>query len=241
MAVSVDTVYQRVLALANKEQRGYITPQEYNLLANQAQMAIFESYFYAMNMRERQEPDPDHHTSESNITELIGRKLGPFSDIVTVTSGHTFPSTVTIGGTSRAVYQHGRIFHSGRQCQYQGSKEVNDFLGSTRHQLAAAQDPIWTDAVASGQDIAVYNPGLISSGVTAEVFGVPKKAEWAYVVVNDVALYNSSVAVNFELHPSEEDTLVIKILELAGIVMNKPGIVDIAAKVNAAEEQMQKI
>ena len=32
MAVSIDTVYQRVLTLANKEQRGYITPQEFNLL-----------------------------------------------------------------------------------------------------------------------------------------------------------------------------------------------------------------
>ena len=28
MAVSVDTVYQRVLAIANKEQRGYVTPQD---------------------------------------------------------------------------------------------------------------------------------------------------------------------------------------------------------------------
>ena len=46
MAISVDTVYQRVLAIANKEQRGYITPQEFNLLANQAQIEIFESYFY---------------------------------------------------------------------------------------------------------------------------------------------------------------------------------------------------
>ena len=27
MAVSINTVYQTVLALANKEQRGYITPQ----------------------------------------------------------------------------------------------------------------------------------------------------------------------------------------------------------------------
>ena len=44
--ISIDTVYQRVLAVANKEQRGYITPQEYNLLANQAQMQIFESYFF---------------------------------------------------------------------------------------------------------------------------------------------------------------------------------------------------
>ena len=51
MAVSVDTVYQRVLAIANKEQRGYITPQEYNLLANQAQMQIFESYFFDKNHR----------------------------------------------------------------------------------------------------------------------------------------------------------------------------------------------
>ena len=53
MAISVDTIYQRVLALANKEQRGYITPQEYNLLANHAQMAIFESYFYDKNQRNR--------------------------------------------------------------------------------------------------------------------------------------------------------------------------------------------
>ena len=44
--VNIDDVYQRVLALANKEQRGYITTQEFNLLANQAQMEIFEQYFY---------------------------------------------------------------------------------------------------------------------------------------------------------------------------------------------------
>ena len=28
--VSIDKVYQKVLAFANKEQRGYITPQEFN-------------------------------------------------------------------------------------------------------------------------------------------------------------------------------------------------------------------
>ena len=39
--VSVDNVYQKVLALANKEQRGYITPQEFNLFADHAQMEIF--------------------------------------------------------------------------------------------------------------------------------------------------------------------------------------------------------
>ena len=47
--VSVDTVYQRVLALTNKEQRGYISPVKFNLFANQAQMDIFEQYFYDRN------------------------------------------------------------------------------------------------------------------------------------------------------------------------------------------------
>ena len=38
--VDVDKVYQKVLALANKEQRGYITPQEFNLLADKAQLEM---------------------------------------------------------------------------------------------------------------------------------------------------------------------------------------------------------
>jgi len=45
MAVSIDTVYQKVLAILNKEQRGYVTPQEFNLFANRAQLDLFEQYF----------------------------------------------------------------------------------------------------------------------------------------------------------------------------------------------------
>ena len=96
MAVSVDTVYQRVLALANKEQRGYITPQEFNLLANQAQMSIFESYFYSKNLRNRQEPNRTNEIDETDIDELLARKLAPFSIFQEVTSGtcllYTSPS-----------------------------------------------------------------------------------------------------------------------------------------------------
>jgi|21_taG_2_1085346.scaffolds.fasta_scaffold00817_3 hypothetical protein len=46
MAVSINNVYQKVLAIANKDQRGYITPQEFNLLADKAQNDIFEMYFH---------------------------------------------------------------------------------------------------------------------------------------------------------------------------------------------------
>ena len=73
MAVSIDTVYQKVLALANKEQRGYITPQEFNLFADMAQKEIFEQYFYDINQWTRQHGN-DHGYSDMlvNLEEKIG-------------------------------------------------------------------------------------------------------------------------------------------------------------------------
>ena len=70
--VSVDTVYQRVLTLANKEQRGYITPQEFNLFANQIQMDILEQYFYDINQWSRQH---GNSTEYSDMLRLISEKL----------------------------------------------------------------------------------------------------------------------------------------------------------------------
>ncbi len=75
MAVNIDTVYQRVLAIANKEQRGYITPQEYNLFANQAQMSIFEQYFYDISQFDRL---PGNEHPYSDMTTLLEEKISIF-------------------------------------------------------------------------------------------------------------------------------------------------------------------
>ena len=235
MAVSVDTVYQRVLAIANKEQRRYITPQEYNLLANQAQMQIFESYFFTKNLKERQEPDRDPVTSETDIDQLLSRKLAPFTTISALTNGNTFPTH----------YQIGKIFYNGYECREVSRNEVKRMLLSTRH---TGREPMYiSSSTHSGHDIEVYdnvNSGMssdpVTAGVTCEVITKPSDAAWGYVVVNKKALYNANTSTNFTLHESEEDTLVIKILELAGIVMNKPGLVQIAAQKDAAEIQSQK-
>ena len=231
MAISIDTVYQRVLAIANKEQRGYITPQEFNLMANQAQMSIFESYFYDINMRERLEPLKDPHTTESDISELIAKKLQPFTTIATVTSAHTFPSN----------YQTGKIFYNDRVCRKVEMNEILRMASSVRHM--GGTDPVYAENVNNGRDIIVYSPSaVVSSGVTCECITVPDPVAWTYTVVNEQALYNASASdlVNFQLHISEEEELVFRILELAGIVVNKPGLVQIAAQKEVAESQTQK-
>ena len=70
--VKIDTVYQTVLALANKEQRGYITPQEFNLFADHAQMSIFEQYFYDLNQFKRV---PGNQSDYADMVTILEDKI----------------------------------------------------------------------------------------------------------------------------------------------------------------------
>tara|TARA_R100001440_G_scaffold1627_3_gene5243 strand:+ start:4594 stop:5304 length:711 start_codon:yes stop_codon:yes gene_type:complete len=235
MAISVDTVYQRVLAIANKEQRGYITPQEFNLLANQAQTEIFESYFYDKNQRERLEPDEKEY-SETSISKLLERKLAPFTTVAAVIGGTTYPSH----------YQIGKIFLDNQECVKMDRNELKSYKFSARHQTISITNlsAVYIDSETNGHDIEVYkfdgSSAKESTGVTCEVINAPAAVEWAYVVVNEKALYNASAATDFTLHISEENTLVNRILELAGIILNKPGLVNLATSRTQAELQTQK-
>ena len=105
MAVNVDKVYQRVLAIANKEQRGYITPQEFNLLANQAQLEIFEQYFYDINQFGRV---PGNSTEYSDMLNILEEKISFFE------KDHTDMSAVS-GATATLptdVYRLGTVFYN---------------------------------------------------------------------------------------------------------------------------------
>ena len=68
--------------------------------------------------------------------------------------------------------------------------------------------------------------------VTVNYVRQPLTPKWTYTIVNEQALYNASAAgrQDFEIHKSDEEELIYKILELAGIIMNKPGLVQLADK-----------
>ena len=237
--ISIDTVYQRVLAIANKEQRGYITPQEYNLLANQAQMQIFESYFYTKDRREKIEANKDDAYDETYITELMSKKLNPFTTVEDLTSGHTYPTSVS----GNQVFQTGKIWFNNRVCQYVTPLEAQRLIESKRH-IAFGRDPFYTDNSVTQRDVIVYSPSthgsaFVTADVQVECIVRPTPVAWAYVVVQEKALYNSNLAVDFLLHVSEEDTLVNTILELAGIIVNKAELVQVASSKNQIETQTQ--
>ena len=47
----INSVRNTVLAVANKQNFGYITPADFNLYAKQAQLDLFEDYFYSYSQQ----------------------------------------------------------------------------------------------------------------------------------------------------------------------------------------------
>jgi hypothetical protein len=72
MAINVNTVYQTVLLILNKEQRGYMTPLEFNKIGTQTQLEIFETYFESLNQQIRiPQTNTDYADRVLNLDEKI--------------------------------------------------------------------------------------------------------------------------------------------------------------------------
>jgi len=72
MAINVNTVYQTVLLILNKEQRGYMTPLEFNKIGTQVQLEIFETYFESLNQQLRiPQTDVDYGDRIVSLDEKI--------------------------------------------------------------------------------------------------------------------------------------------------------------------------
>ena len=234
MAISVDTVYQRVLALANKEQRGYITPQEFNLFANQAQMDILEQYFYDINQWGRQR---GNDTEYSDMLSIIQEKL---SELEVRLIGETLSGGIYDHRLIQDLYKLGSI-HTTHPTNSQKIEieQVNNnewyYMESAPLTRPTLARPVYVNRK---DGLNVY-PNTISS-IDISYIKQPAKVEWAYVVVNDKALYNDTLSVDFELHASEESELVYKILMLSGVVIKKPELTQVAAQVEGSKEQQEK-
>ncbi len=388
MAVSIDTVYQRVLAIANKEQRGYITPQQFNLFANQVQLRIFEQYFYELDKFLRLPGNDSAYSDRINILEekiaffeknkvpavsLDGTTLGPElqDNLNFVISGTLFSTTSTqlaviqVAGQEETVYSSAsgtlqlpgkattgtRVefvpeslsqfpfgLDSGSEYSYLytitsngGSNDLrlsNVPDGSTYTSLPSTPGVhsvkiyatadrlfLWnadenpanqitfskfyvkevqkdeatlpTDVYRLGtvfykdglkyirnvnitakeadlmEQTALYKattirpnyvrlssskikfypvetiPARSTGNISFDYVAKPTKVEWGYNIVLGQALYDASKTTDFELHPSEETSLVFEILALAGIMMEDPGLINISNQEEASNNQQE--
>jgi len=103
MAINVDTVYRTVLLIVNKEQRGYLTPDEFNKTATQVQLEIFNEYFEDLNQQIRL---PENDSEYANRNKNLQEKIAIFhedGDCQYINGYFNVPSTSNISSSETVI------------------------------------------------------------------------------------------------------------------------------------------
>ena len=231
MAISVDTVYQKVLALANKEQRGYITPQEFNLFASQAQMDIFQQYFYDVNQFGR---IPGNNTLHSDPLDILEEKIEIFHVSTNLSSSNN------IFDLPADYYKLTQVGYNNSSLGYMVEVEKmthKKFMLAKNSPLTAPS--LKRPAFYLKDTTLTVEPSDITS-INTSYIRVPIEPDWNGYNVSGAFQYNVNSSEDFELHPSEESKLVIKILSLAGITLKDPNLYQAAAAEDNKRIQQEK-
>ena len=233
MAVSVDKVYKTVLFILNKEQRGYVTPAEFNSIAEQVQFQIFESYFPDGNQQYRKDQTNSQNDTEFfNMFKDIEYKLYPFEQ----DSNFTYDANRDIFSTNANVYKIGEVVSN--------YTDVNPIINSITQLVSKAEfnkisrskltapnnkNPLFFTGNAGGALTLKITP--TPNSITVNTIITPTPPNWGFTTGGlGQYIYNANASTDFQLDISEQSLLILEILKYFGIVINDPTIIQAASQ-----------
>lgn len=225
MAISVNKVYRVVLSILNKEQRGYLTPDQFNRLGRQAQLDLFEKSFYDYNRQLTKRNIQGVNSEYGDIADNIEEKIDLFAKSATL----TLANNATTVSAPADLYRTIQISKSDRLTEIEKVKK-SEYTYLSASNLTAPTDsfPVYYF------DKNVFNifPQTIVNPVI-DYIRQPIEPKWDYSVSSGQYTFKEvgvgdSTSKDFELHPSDETDLVIKILALAGVIIKDPTVVQVA-------------
>jgi hypothetical protein len=223
----INSVRNTVLSIMSKDNRGYLTPEEFNLFAKQAQMEIFEEYMYDYNNAVVKQNARLINSGYANVIKKLEETIDIFrmESIPLVYSNPYFLLPNDIFLIDTVIYNNSVEVEKNNKGTYN--------LLSSNMIAPSVLYPIYTQ---NSSNIRVY-PGLIVSGITMDYVRTPVDPKWTWVNITDgEPLFNQGASdyQDFELPLFDEPKLVIKILQYAGISI---GELDVARIAKAEEIQ----
>jgi hypothetical protein len=249
MAINVNNVYQTVLLILNKEQRGYMTPDEFNKTATQVQLDIFEQYFDDLNQQLRvPQADYDYTDRQINLDDKISifkclgnlnYSAGRFSlPTVDDFTGNTIVYNDVPVGNEFAFYRLGTITYNDPNTYPVEVERLqrDDFYEIQKSELTMPS--IYFPVYLYESNKVKVLPDTIQSDVSCSFIRKPLNVEWAYFLGNlGQYNYDATPSQDFELESSEQVNVILRILQYSGIIIKDPQIVQAAS----AEIQQNEI
>jgi len=219
MAINVNKVYRVVLAVLNKEQRGYLTPDQFNRLGRQAQLDLFEKSFYDYNRQLTKRNIQGVNSEYGDIADNIEEKIDLFAESST--------KTITNGVFSAPtdLYRTIQVVKADRLTEIEKIKKSEYvYLGSSKLTQPSSDFPIY---YFDNQEFNVL-PNTLTSCVI-DYIRRPLDPAWVFTTGSSGQyVYDSNNSQDFEIHESDETDLVLKILAYAGVVIKDPTVIQVA-------------
>ena len=183
MAINVNAVYKTVLLILNKEERGYVTPDEFNKISAQVQLEVFEQYSDDLNQQLRvPQSDTDYADRVSNIDERLAifKTFGTATyDAATIPTNpyFTLPTTDIYGDTVE-FYRLGAVV-------YKDATELQrlqrmDFYNIQKSPLTKSTESFPTYLFENEK--LFVKPDSITSNVGVNFLRKPLDPRWGYSV-----------------------------------------------------------
>jgi len=230
MAINVDLVYKTVLLILNQQQRGYITPDEFNKVGNQVQQGIFEKYMSDLNQQLR---IPENDNEYANRVKNLEEKLDIFKRIAAPTFSTDHFTTASLSN----FYRLGTVIYNDTiEAQM---VERNEWYKIKKAPLVA---PTKKQPVFLYEENKIYlYPTTITTDVQVSYLKQPAMINWGYSIGGlGQYIYDASSSVNFELHPSEQVDVITGILLYSGIIIQDPTIIQVASQKIQQEDINEK-
>jgi len=232
MAINVNKVYRVVLSILNKESRGLLKPDQFNRFGRQAQLDLLDKSFYDYSRFINKTKSIGANTEYGDIPYNIQEKI----DYLAKEASLSF-SLGTVAKPSD-LYKIISIHISSRTIEVENVKKSKlIYLNASKLTSPTSSFPVF---YVEGENIKIL-PSTIPAA-TIDYIKVPADPIWAFTGGGASAyVYDINNSTNFELHPSEEVSLVTKILSYSGVMLKDPLVIQTAASKETNEFNTENI
>jgi hypothetical protein len=184
MAINVNKVYKSVLSILNKEQRGYLTPYEFNNLARQAQLELLDALFYKYNQFLNVENFNRTNEGYADLAEKIHEQIDIHYKEHLFTPSSDYNTTTGVANLPSDVYKLLDITSKSKSIQLEKvNKNRIPYLTSSKLTAPSSKFPIYYETGASGTvaSTIVTNPTSLS-GLEVTYVARPADPRFGYTI-----------------------------------------------------------
>tara|TARA_R100000734_G_C3304787_1_gene95295 strand:+ start:100 stop:864 length:765 start_codon:yes stop_codon:yes gene_type:complete len=237
----INSVRNTVLFLLNKDNRGYISPLEYNHYAKLAQLEIFESYFSEFARQTQLQNTRKRSLGYGDMALQVRNKIDVFSTSATLEYTDVQDGGVVSVGEARDYFTLPSNYYKLINLTYNGRvleeipKGKFDMIMNSNLNVPSVTYPVFyrEGNQVYARPLSIYYTGttpqtvnnVVETALICNYLRKPADPIWAYTTVSGDPVYNQAASTNFEISENDEVDLIIKICKYAGLAIREADVV----------------